>query len=263
MTISLLRNCLHGSSTAIYVKEGCPKIIFKTTVTEDGVSDLLREHEGIKWYGSRRAGMPILASQFFSKHQSYARLEVTHINAKSVKPTSGLRRNIILLERIIRHYAFVWPKSGCADGKFPIHGDLSLENILFDDRDIYFIDWEHFSVASAPWGFDIIYLLFETYWFSRQRLLCAHKDELLFVSRLIRILQSLGPLDERLVKRPLGTVVNFIKNNDDLWGHQLKKYPMKLPILTMSRSDINNIDELIASNIKRDINEKIISSRMA
>lgn len=263
MTISLLRNCLHGSATALYLKEGPIKVLFKSSVTENGVSDLLREHEGLEWYGNQRIGKPKLASKLHTISRRYARLEIQFVDACSVKPKTGVKRNTNLLERIITHYAFIWKQANSVDGKFPIHGDLSLENILFNESCIYFIDWEHFSTGVAPWGYDVIYLLFETFWFRRQCLFFSERAELKSISYLIQFLNSLGPLENRFITHPLASVVDFIRENRHLWGSQLEEFPMKLPLLSMKVPDIDRIDEFIANDIKRNFNEKIVSNRLA
>jgi len=258
--MSLLRNCMHGSATALYIDQSAPSVLFKASVLENGVSDLLREYEGLTWYCHRRIGMSKLACKLHTTLRRYARLEVQHVDAKSVKPKTGIKRNTNLLERIIIHYAFIWNKANSVDGKFPMHGDLSLENILFDENDIYFIDWEHFSLGVVPWGYDVIYLLFETYWFRRQCLFFSGRVELTSISYLIQFLSSLGPLENKFITHPLASVVDFIRENRHLWGSQLEEFPMKLPLLSMNQPDIDRIDKFIANDIKRNVNEKIVSN---
>ena len=46
-----------------------------------------------------------------------------------------------------------------------LHGDLSLDNVIFSEKGPIFIDWEHFQENAAPLGFDSLYLLFESLWF--------------------------------------------------------------------------------------------------
>ena len=39
----------------------------------------------------------------------------------------------------------------------PSHGDLTLDNLIFDKNQIYLIDWENFNKKKDAWGFDLVY----------------------------------------------------------------------------------------------------------
>lgn len=64
---------------------------------------------------------------------------------------------IKIIEKVIEHYKVVWPKK--SSKKTFYHGDLTLDNIIFlEKEDILFIDWENFK-KKEEWGLDIAYFL--------------------------------------------------------------------------------------------------------
>ena len=40
-----------------------------------------------------------------------------------------------------------------------IHGDLTLDNIIFKKRGLFIIDWEYFGGKKKLWGYDVAYFV--------------------------------------------------------------------------------------------------------
>jgi tRNA A-37 threonylcarbamoyl transferase component Bud32 len=60
-----------------------------------------------------------------------------------------------LVDKVINHYNLLWPR----EKYVPFHGDLTIENIIFQKQnDIVFIDWENYK-SKEEWGLDICYFL--------------------------------------------------------------------------------------------------------
>ena len=67
----------------------------------------------------------------------------------SIKETKSL------IEILISHYLKVWPKNNIT----PYHGDLTIDNVLFENlNNPIIIDWEFFQ-KNELWGLDICHLL--------------------------------------------------------------------------------------------------------
>ena len=67
----------------------------------------------------------------------------------SIKETKSL------IEILISHYLKVWPKNNIT----PYHGDLTIDNVLYENlNNPIIIDWEFFQ-KNELWGLDICHLL--------------------------------------------------------------------------------------------------------
>ncbi len=134
-----------------------------------------------------------------------------------------------------------------------MHGDLSLDNIIINSDGVHIIDWEHYVADAAPWGFDALYLLFESLYFGmylgrHQR----HKPtgmEIQIVCEHIKTINDHHQLQSDMLKAPLQFVKEFVLANHHLWGEQLALFQMKLPIIAFSSDQIAVIDEMISSGM--------------
>jgi len=159
---------------------------------------------------------------------------------------NGLVRNADVLKRIVKHYCDIWP---CSSGFSPMHGDLSLDNMIINSDGVHVIDWEHFVFDSAPWGFDILYLLFESLYFGMRHRHKPTDKEIRIICKYIKRINDHQQLQSDMLKAPLRFIKEFIFANHHLWGEQLASFQMKLPIIAFTSDQITKIDELISSGM--------------
>jgi len=249
--IELLRNCSHGSEIATYIvnREGIDRRIVKAASTSAGIQHLLTEVEGWNWYqGKRYSETTSPLCTIAQQRKSYLKIEITYIEGMKADYNQGLSRNAPIIKKVIEHYCQLWPYD--SDGKSPFHGDLSLDNIIYNGDGIHIIDWEHFNEHGVFWGFDALYLLFETLWFGMKRRKKPTKKEIDTVADSVRLLTTHGRLPVESFSHPLRFIYEFIHTNAPLWGEQLSLFPNKLPVILFTDDQISIIDNAIRSRLQ-------------
>jgi hypothetical protein len=240
MNIKLLRNCSHGGEIATYlVQNEKSKKIMKASTTRNGIMDLRAEVAGWNWYQQIRypeIKTPI-CRVVMEKH-NYLKIEIDYIEGKQGEHRKGLVYNRDVIKKVVRHYCDVWPVS--QNGMAPLHGDFSLENIIFNENGMNIFDWEHFAFDAAPWGFDPIYLLFEALWYSFDGKKRLKKKEILIVSECIQLLKD-QHLSKDIADHPLSFLISFIYDNGHLWRTQVDKFP----VLCFTKEQVCFIDKTI------------------
>jgi len=248
MKIELLRNCSHGSEIATYLAtdEVGGKMVIKATTTPSGIKNLRNEVNGWRWYQSQRYPTNEPICHIAQQRVKYLQIQIKYIDGRKPIYENGLERNADALGSIVAHYCDIWPYSSHAS---PMHGDLSLDNIIINPDGVHIIDWEHYIADAAPWGFDILYLLFESLYFGMRhrnkptgkeiQIICAHIDSI----------NDHHQLQSDILKTPLRFVKNFILANHHFWGEQLVSFQMKLPIMAFTSDQISRIDEAINSGM--------------
>ena len=253
MKIELLRNCSHGSEIATYLatdEYGGEKVI-KTSTTPSGIKNLHKEVKGWRWYQKLRypsTQEPLCL--IVQKYNSYLNVKINYIDGDKPAYQAGFGGNKDAIRRAVQHYCQIWPRSF---GLSPMHGDLSLDNIIINSAGVHIIDWEHFTTDAAPWGFDILYLLFETLYFSMYLGKHPHhkptSEEIRITCEHIKTINACQQLQSDMLKTPLKFIREFILANNNLWGEQLALYQIKLPIIAFSSEQITMIDEMIGSRM--------------
>ena len=240
MKIELLRNCSHGSEIATYlVSNWKPVKIMKVSSTTNGILDLKSEITGWNWYQEiRYPSMETPICKVVMEKHNYLKIDIDYIEGRQGDYRKGLIYNEDVIKKVIVHYSDIWPVS--QNGMTPLHGDFSLENIIINDNGINIFDWEHFAFDAAPWGFDPIYLLFETLWFNFEGKKRLNKKEIQIVSRCIQSLES-RHLSKDIADHPLSFLISFIYDNKHLWRTQVNK----LPVLRFTQEQVCFIDETI------------------
>jgi len=252
MKFELLRNCSHGSEIATYMAtdELGIKRVIKTSTTPGGIKNLRNEVEGWRWYQQLRYNSNEPICKIAQQRDQYLQLHIKYIDGKKPVLENGLVRNASAIKEIVQHYCDIWPRSFDAS---PMHGDLSLDNIIMSSEGIHIIDWEHFISDAVPWGFDIMYLLFESLYFGMYLgMHHRHKPtgkEIQIIREHIKTINDHCPLLPVMLKEPLRSIKEFILVNHHLWGEQLASFQMKLPIIAFSFDQVNMIDEMICSGM--------------
>lgn len=233
----LIRNCPHNNGIhTFYNKE--KGTLIKTSTTSYGVASLQREYNGYIWYTDLLSLYDNSCITFYT-HSSllYSKLERKYISGKIGDPTKSLSENNALLLQAINIYLERWP----FEKKLfvPMHGDFSLGNIIFTEGNATIIDWEHFSYNIAPWGFDLVNLLYESLFFTlKRRTHLKSKDLNMFLEIRGVIIKHLNR--SHLFSCSISDLIRFYFNNAELWGPSIKKFP----VLQFSKRQIEFIKYL-------------------
>lgn len=243
MTIELISNCMHFSEHATYLAtdgSGKRKII-KTATSQNGIGNLHNEARGWSWYQKLRypaENEPIC--RIAQERHKYLQIQIMYIDGYKPVFQKGLERNADTIRTIVQHYCDIWPRSAEPS---PMHGDLSLGNIIINSDGVHIIDWEHFKAGAAPWGFDLIYLLFETLYFGIQPCFEPTAGEIQVIREQLNTIKACHMLPVDLVREPLRFLKEFVIKNNHLWGEQF----IKFPVLVFTSDQITLIDEMIRS----------------
>lgn len=243
MYYELIRNCSHLSEIYTYfIQKNKESYFLKSSSSYEGIKNISNEYKGWKWYCLKNKDLKNQPAKYEILEENYVRLKIKFFKGEKIQIKKGITKNREYLSRVIKHYKEIWPFE---NDNVPMHGDLSLENILFSKNKIYFIDWEHFSINSSYWGFDIYYLLFETLWFSWNKRKKYLDNEIETIANLIKLLNhGLNDLNFNEYYK-LSYLINFIEKNRSLWASQLSNNNDKLPLLNFKNKDVEYIDKLI------------------
>lgn len=252
--IELLRNCSHGSQISTYLAyggNGGKKSIIKAASTVAGMSGLKRELEGWRWYQSLRYPdrKDPLCRVIREKEGRYLKIEINFIEGTRAGFNFAVEKNSSILKRAIGHYCDIWPYN--ASGLSALHGDLSLDNIIYNTDGIHIVDWEHFSSGGVPWGFDAMYLLFESLYFGIARRKKYSSREINLIADCIVMLNSRVNLAGEFIERPLNSVRDIIVTFPEAWGDHFPNVSRKLPVTFFTQEQVNLIDLGVSSKVKR------------
>ena len=119
-----------------------------------------------------------------------------------------LRKKFPFLIYAFKHYLKYYPRST----KSYIHGDFTLDNLLFKKKKVFVIDWEFFSSNKNFRGYDITYLFLSSiclpFIFNKT---FSHKDEKLF-KRLWKLLIK-QKFNKKMIFEPFAFFENNIKKD--------------------------------------------------
>jgi len=194
----------------------------KSSYSQDGIRDLRAELRGYDWYLDKAKIDEVV--EVSCDIDGYFKLTIPEFNASpcDVKITISNCFNYAI--RAIDHYNNIW-SIDIANGHSPVHGDFSLEgNILFNQSNVYIIDWEHYLPDAAPIGFDILFMVFELL-----KLDCKQsnpgEDKLRKIIELIEYARSINAVSNKYKDNYF---IRYLEEQDrikDLWGDQYNKLP--------------------------------------
>lgn len=239
---------MHGSEIATYLAtdELGGRRIVKTSTTSSGIKNLCNEVKGWRWYQSLRYPLNESICWIAQRRNKYLQIHIKYIDG--IKPVyqDGIERNADAIRKIVQHYCDIWPSSSDSS---PMHGDLSLDNIIINSDGVHIIDWEHFTTDAAPWAFDIMYLLFESLYFGMRNRNKPTGKEIQIICKHIKTMTDHHHLYSDMLKAPLRFIREFISAHHHLWGEQLSSFQMKLPIIAFSFEQVTMIDEMITAGL--------------
>jgi hypothetical protein len=221
--MKLITNSSHGNGIYTFINED-NKLVIKSSVNKEGISSLKREFCGYQWYFNLTNNKN--AKSFFYKIHStdkYYRLSVNLFQGKIGNSNLSLSDNYLLILKAIEHYVSLWPKK--KNNYVALHGDFSVGNIIYGLENIVIIDWEHFSLNSAPWGFDLVNMLYESVFMSMplKNKLSERNLEcfLLLRNKISELLKEVPNF-----KCSLEDLNVFMNKNEKIWGKIIAKFPV-------------------------------------
>jgi len=130
-------------------------IFRKFSVVSTGMKKIIAEHDGLNWYFKRRKIKDKkIIRKFYQINKKFAALDLNKIEGKKLKSWDSINKNFSFLYSTYYHYKKIYPKKKLTN----IHGDLTLDNIIFNNKKINIIDWEFFHAKPKLWGYDLAYL---------------------------------------------------------------------------------------------------------
>ena len=236
MTVKqLLSFDAHNSGVMVSVAldaKGAPQWLYKSSSVKHGIERLKQELEGAEKY-SVVMSQPRLKPQLLIEAQDSFCFRVSYLHLNKCKYSAGLSKNAALVERALRAYAEIWP----AFGENICHGDFSIDNILFNDHEIVFVDWENFTINGPPRGFDMLNLVFEQVYFTSYKFSQARRSAKI-AADLLRPYWFDKIIDKHYHDAPLRTLIDSF----GLVGGLDIDAP-RHPVLKFDQSTIEEIDK--------------------
>ncbi len=234
--IRLLRSSSHGNAISVFEDSG-RGLISKCSESPSGIERLQKEKAGWDWYRK-----DVLAYEYFSN--TYARLDLNKIAGQKILYTKPFLKTAPVLERCLAHYIERWPK----EQNVPVHGDLTLDNVIIDDEDAHFIDWEHFSMELHPWGFDALYLLLSALLLPLKKDQLPSKEDYTKFMELLFTLFDHG-LSAELAEYPLSKYREIFQTRS-CWADIIKCSPNKLFPTQYDELYVDIVDDQITRRIR-------------
>ena len=242
--LKLIENCSHGNEIAtFYFKKDQEKYIIKSSSCPTGIKQIKQEINGWNWYQSKRyPDSKTNICNIIKSNEKYIKIKIQYIEGCKGKYSKGIQKNSVLINNIIKHYCNIW--EGHEGDRAPLHGDLSIGNVITNKDGIHIIDWEYFSLDGVPFGFDAYNLLFEQLWFSMKGRKRPKKSELDVLLDNIRLIRSSNE-SNFFYDKPLFSVQRFIKKNSIYWKNQIHR----LPVLHFKEEHARVVDKMIRLHI--------------
>ena len=233
---NLIRSNSCGSEifiSTIHRSDCLPISLQKSSSSKSGIAKLKGEIQGVKWHDTITGGSSLLSTRSLS---NYLSVNYKFIYGKKVDYKKGYLINLNYIQKAVEEYCRVWSKLD--DDSCIIHGDFSMDNLIFLDKGVAIIDWEHFSLKGMPKGFDALNLIYEQlYIFLRYKNL--NKQIVEHIKLMFNLLYKNECLDRVYWEGPLMVTRSFILNNQFIWGDQIQK----LPILKIKTNQVKLLDK--------------------
>ncbi len=232
----VIRNYTHGSEIILSICEKNGNRFFrKSSYSDHGIENLLREYEGYIWYKARSKKLHTIEKKNIG--DNYLELNIPFFENDTEAKKNLNNRDLKFFYEAINHYRDIWVSGEFENKLYPIHGDFSLDgNILFKDRNVFVIDWEHFHKKKAPLGYDVLYMIFESLKIeikqgSPSRYLLEN------VFKLIRYAYNNKCISDHFNGNFLEKFLAYQESIIGIWGAQKDK----LPTYQYSNTQLNNI----------------------
>lgn len=238
--MELIRNCVHHSSTYVFLKRNeysIPEKIIKTSLTRDGYVDILREYQGLCWYCSQLSKDPDEVV-VLKQNNNYSIIEIKFFPGDVGLYNTSLSNNYNKIYNAIIYYLDIFRNKN----NHWSHGDYSINNIVFENDQIkWLIDWESFNEKLPLW-FDCLNCILEAVYFRYKK---AHKlsdSDLICAKNLLSLLSVFFPIKEIFSEKPASIFRRYYGvYKADVFFNQIDKYPF----INAKDEDISKLDNLL------------------
>ena len=231
-----------NNTSVIFFKK---KLFFrKYSKLKKGIEKIEAEYEGLKWYCKKTNRKSEVILLNYTQKKKFAYIDLKKIEGKKIKSWDTLSKNYFYLKKVYSHY-----KKHKLQNSNKTHGDLTFDNIIFNKKKIFIIDWEFFYSKIKFRGYDIVYLFLSAaclpYVIGKK---FSDNDEITF-KKLWRMLIKMN-LNKKMLLDPFTFFKQLIKK-DKILNSSAKlskskffpfivKKPHEKKILQLIKSTINN-----------------------
>jgi len=196
------------------------KIIRKITGEKNLKKYIKNEFNGLNWYRKRLKLKKTNLIKHYHNQNINAYIDIKLFYGKKNIFYRSIIANEKILMKAIDHYIKIWGRS---KNKF-CHGDLTVDNVMYSNNKIRFIDWELSGLSNEPWGFDLVYLIISSLFFPFNNDSNIKMEEKIVFKKLWSKLKYLK-ISQTLLQDPISFFLKTYKKKK--WKQATKDHPKK------------------------------------
>jgi thiamine kinase-like enzyme len=231
---TILRNSDNNKIKVIYFSK--PKYIRKISFNKKYFRYLNNEIKGLKWYSKICKKKNDLIK--FNNKDNIFYLDIKFFEGEKNIFYKSIVQNESILNKAIDHYVDVWPRKK----KVRCHGDLTIDNIIYSKNSINFIDWELSGLSKEVWGYDLLYLLISSIFFSYDIKNKVDKNEKIIFQKLWNKLKKLN-ISKTILSDPISFFKKIHKKKN--WRDAISDHPNKIYPISINNKFKITLKELI------------------
>ena len=220
------------------------KSFLKTSNTIKGVRKIILEKKGYHWYLNKQKKKVKNFIKSINIKKKQAHIELKRIEGYQLKSWAPLKLNYKKLKSFFyyyKKYLYSSNKNCC------VHGDLTLDNIIFNKSNTFIIDWEFFNKKKNFRGYDLAYLYLSALCLPYLHLKKASKYDESHFLKLWKLLSTLK-VNKKILRDPFNFFESYIKKDKvfkDSLGISKSKF---FPLITNKKYK-NRVKRLICEKI--------------
>ena len=231
---TILRNLNNNSIKVIYFPK--KKTIRKITFNKKYYKYLDNEIKGLNWYSKIENKKNNLIK--YHKRNNFFFLDLKFFDGNKNIFYRSIVKNKNIISRSISYYKKIWPQKKIVK----CHGDLTIDNIIYDQKNIMFIDWELFDDNGAPWGYDLVYLLISSIYFPYKLSNSINDKEKIIFKKLWSKLKDLK-ITNKILNDPIKFFLQMYKKKK--WQQIIIDHPKKIYPIWINKNFTKILKELI------------------
>ncbi len=201
----------------------------KFSTSKKAITKIDSELQGLKWYCNRLGLKKKYIIKNYYEDKNFALIDLKNILGRKIKSWDSLSVNFNFLKKSYFHYIKYSPKQKLVK----IHGDLTLDNILFMKNKMFIIDWEFFKAKKSFFGYDIAYLFLSAACLPYLKNKKFSKNDEFYFIKLWKLLMKIK-ISKKLIYDPFNYFANKIKNDKILKRSYLLSKSKFFPFITPS-----------------------------